>query len=195
MSEILSSVEELGSVRSDVNQVTEEAVQRVQAQSKQAKQIAQQIKKDKAINTQLARFLSFLMRTIEDEAIIQAIVNTFFKTTNPKNQITYLRKDINSYVVVGFFIPFFLEEAEKAKIMPFYEKLGAAEAANSLKSYISYLGKVSESYHDNVPIDQSQLLNLIILIVQHYLRTKKNLESPSDLREQVLVLLYGGEER
>lgn len=195
MSEILSSVEDLGSVRSDVNQVTEEAVQRVQAQSKQAKQIAQQIKKDKAINTQLASFLSFLMRTIEDEAIIQAIVNTFFKTTNPKNQITYLRKDINSYVVVGFFIPFFLEEARKAKIMPLYEKLGAAEAANSLKSYISYLGKVSESYHDNVPIDQSQLLNLIILIVQHYLRAKKQLEAPSDLREQVLALLYGGEER
>jgi hypothetical protein len=37
--------------------VSEEAVQRVQAQSKQAKKIAQDIKKDKAINNQLANFL------------------------------------------------------------------------------------------------------------------------------------------
>ena len=53
MSEAFTGVEDLGNVRSDVNQVTEEAIQRIQAQSKQAKQIAQQIKKDKAINTQL----------------------------------------------------------------------------------------------------------------------------------------------
>lgn len=190
MSEILSSVEDLGSVRSDVNQVTEEAVQRVQAQSKQAKQIAQQIKKDKAINNQLASFLSFLMRTIEDEAIIQAIVNTFFKTTNPKNQITYLRKDINSYVVVGFFIPFFLEEAAKARIMPLYEKLGATEAVHSLKSYLNYLGKVSEIYHDNVPIDQSQLLHLIILIVQHYLSSNIQSSSYEALKEEIVHVLY-----
>jgi hypothetical protein len=44
-------------VREDSNKVTEEDVQRVQAQSKQAKQVAQQIKKDKAINNQLAKFL------------------------------------------------------------------------------------------------------------------------------------------
>jgi DNA-binding transcriptional regulator GbsR (MarR family) len=90
----------LGPVREDNNKVTEEAVQRVQAQSKQAKQIAQQIKKDKAINNQLARFLTLLMQKIENEELIKAIVSTFFKTTDQRNQITYLRKDINIYVVV-----------------------------------------------------------------------------------------------
>ena len=100
MSEVTSSVEDFGPVREDNNQVTEEAVQRVQAQAKQAKQIAQQIKKDKAINNQLANFLTVLMRTIDNEEMIQAIVSTFFKTTDQRNQITYLRKDINVYVVV-----------------------------------------------------------------------------------------------
>jgi hypothetical protein len=75
-------------------------VQRIQSQSKQAKQIAQQIKKDKAINYHLAQFLSFLMKEIQNEELIKAITDTFFKTTNPKDQITYLRKDINTYVVV-----------------------------------------------------------------------------------------------
>lgn len=100
MSEAVTGIEDLGNIRSDVNQITEEAVQRIQTQSKQIKQIAQQIKKDKAINTQLANFLTLLMKTIENEDLIQAIVATFFKTTNPKNQITYLRKNINTYVIV-----------------------------------------------------------------------------------------------
>lgn len=75
-------------------------MQRVQSQAKQAKQIAQQIKKDKAINYHLAQFLAFLMKEIQNEELIKAITDTFFKTTNPKDQITYLRKDINTYVVV-----------------------------------------------------------------------------------------------
>ena len=75
-------------------------MQRVQSQAKQAKQIARQIKKDKAINYHLAQFLAFLMKEIQNEELIKAITDTFFKTTNPKDQITYLRKDINTYVVV-----------------------------------------------------------------------------------------------
>lgn len=75
-------------------------MQRVQSQAKQAKQIAQQIKKDKAINYHLAQFLAFLLKEIQNEELIKAITDTFFKTTNPKDQITYLRKDINTYVVV-----------------------------------------------------------------------------------------------
>ena len=71
-------------------------MQRIQSQAKQAKQIAQQIKKDKAINYHLAQFLAFLMKEIQNEELIKAITDTFFKTTNPKDQITYLRKYINT---------------------------------------------------------------------------------------------------
>lgn len=191
MSEAFTGIEDLGNVRSDVNQVTEEAVQRIQAQSKQAKQVAQQIKKDKAINTQLANFLTLLMRTIDNEELIQAMVATFFKTTNPKNQITYLRKDINTYVIVGFFVPFFPNEAESFHILGFYEQLGAKEAWSSLKLYLSYLGRISEVYHDNVPIDQDSLLNMIILIAQTRLFKGKSLPKSEEIRQEVLHALYG----
>ncbi|MBR6907996.1 hypothetical protein IKN40_05960 [bacterium] len=63
------------------------------------------------------------MQKIENEELIKAIVTAFFKTTDQRNQITYLRKDINTYVVVGFFVPFFLKDAEDLKIIPFYENL------------------------------------------------------------------------
>ena len=189
ISTISTWVEDFGPVREDNNKVTEEAVQRVQAQSKQAKQIAQQIKKDKAINNQLAKFLTLLMQKIDNEDLIQAIVSTFFKTTDQRNQITYLRKDINIYVVVWFFVPFFLEEAEELKILPFYEKLWVKTAWNNLEKYILYLWKVSETYHDNIPIDQWPLITLIILIAQTWI-LNDNTQDYETLKQNTLEILY-----
>ncbi len=188
MSEIAWGIEDFWPLRSDVNQVSEEAVQRIQSQSKQAKQIAQQIKKDKAINYHLAQFLSFLMKELQNEDLIKAITDTFFKTTNPKDQITYLRKDINTYVVVWFFLPFFQKEAEQAKILPLYGKLGYEEANQSLKNYVTYLKRLSEQYHDNVPIDQNALLTLIIIIAKERLKSWKN-SNQELLKKEILQLL------
>lgn len=189
ISTISTWVEDYGPVREDNNKVTEEAVQRVQAQSKQAKQIAQQIKKDKAINNQLAKFLTLLMQKIDNEDLIQAIVSTFFKTTDQRNQITYLRKDINIYVVVWFFVPFFLKEAEELKIISFYENLWVKTAWSNLENYILYLWKVSEIYHDNIPIDQWPLITLIILIAQTWI-LKDNKQDYEALRQNTLEILY-----
>ncbi|MDR0606893.1 MAG: hypothetical protein LBG52_00720 [Candidatus Peribacteria bacterium] len=80
--------------------VSETAVQKVQEEARQAKQVAQQLKKDKAINDQFAKFLTFLMQTITNEQIIKGIYNTFFTTVDYKTNITYLRKNMNSIVVV-----------------------------------------------------------------------------------------------
>ena len=189
MASISTWIDDFGPVREDSNKVTEEDVQRVQAQSKQAKQVAQQIKKDKAINNQLAKFLWILMQKIENEELIKAIVSTFFKTTDQRNQITYLRKDINTYVVVGFFVPFFLKEAEDLKIMPFYDKLGVKTAWASLEKYIVYLWKVSEVYHDNIPIDQWPLITLIILITQTRI-PKYQAIGYEELKQNTMEILY-----
>lgn len=190
MNELTTWVEDFGPVREDTNQLTEEAVQRVQAQAKQAKQIAQQIKKDKAINNQLAKFLSILMRKIDNEDLIQAIVSTFFKTTDQRNQITYLRKDINVYVVVWFFVPFFLQEAEELKIMWFYENLWVKTASKNLESYVSYLWKVSEIYHDNIPIDQWPLITLIILIAKTWIYWENQPLTEEELKQKTMEALY-----
>lgn len=189
MASISTWIDDFGPVRENSNKVTEEDVQRVQAQSKQAKQVAQQIKKDKAINNQLAKFLWILMQKIENEELIKAIVSTFFKTTDQRNQITYLRKDINTYVVVGFFVPFFLKEAEDLKIMPFYDKLGVKTAWASLEKYIVYLWKVSEVYHDNIPIDQGPLITLIILIAQTRI-PKYQAIGYEELKQNTMEILY-----
>lgn len=177
MPEIINNIEDDGSLRSDINQVSEEAVKRVQSQSKQAKKVAQEIKKDKAINNQLANFLSFLMQDITDEELINQLVKTFFTTTNPKNQITYLRKDINSYVIVGFFAPFFKEKAQQANVWKFYENINAEEAKSWISEYVTYLAQLSQSYHDNIPVDQEHLITLITMIIQSHLQEGKKLSA------------------
>jgi hypothetical protein len=64
--------------------VTEEAVRRVQASSAQAKQIQAQIKQDKAINNNLAKFLEFLLKNIKTDEVMTSVYNTFFKVSDPK---------------------------------------------------------------------------------------------------------------
>lgn len=190
MTEIVGGIEDLGSVRSDINQVWEEAVAKAQEESRQAKQVAQQIKKDKAINNQFSLFLGMLLKKITDDKLISEIYNTFFKTVNPKNNVTYLRKDANTKVLIWFFIPFFLEEAEQYRILPFYTKLNPQEASQSLKNYVRYLENLSSTYHDNIPLNQTSFVNLVILIAQHYLKP----EGIEDMRNQVLVELYSEEQ-
>ena len=67
--------------------------------------VAQQLKKSKAANNQFAGFLSFLMRTLDDEIVTQ-IYDTFYTTTDTKTGITYLRKNANYIVICGIFFPF-----------------------------------------------------------------------------------------
>lgn len=57
------------------------------------------------------------------------------------------------------------------KILPLYGKLGYQEANQSLKNYVTYLKRLSEQYHDNVPIDQNALLTLIIIIAKERLKS------------------------
>lgn len=186
MTEIIGGIDDLGGLRKDINQVGEEAVAQAQEQARQAKQIAGQIKKDKAINFQFAKFLSFLLSEIKSEEIVHEMYDTFYKTINPKNNITYLRKDANTMVMAGFFVPFFLQEVERFGIMPAYKRL-EPENAQTLSGYVAYLGKLSATYHDNIPINQSAFINLVVLIASHYLKTG-NLQQT---RETVLSLMYG----
>lgn len=168
MSEITSWIDNFWPLRNDINQVGEEAVAKAQEESRKAKQVAQQIQKDKTINQNFAKFLWFLMGKIDDEQIIIELYNTFYKTINPDTQVVYLRKDANVKVMVWFFVPFFPQEAQQHGVMPAYKKL-LSENIDTLKSYIAYLERLSTTYHDNIPLHQTAFINLILLISQNYL--------------------------
>lgn len=154
-------------VRQNVNQVTEEAVKRVQAGSAQAKQIQAQIKQDKAINNNLAKFLEFLLKNIKTEELISAIYNTFFKVTDPKTWATYYRKTINNIVIIWFFAPFFKEQVHEYWLDNYYIDIFPSNNIN-LWTYMWYIKLLSKKHHDNIPINKDSLLTLIYYIMVEF---------------------------
>ncbi len=148
--------------------VTEADVQRVQEDARQAKKVAQQLQQDKKQNNQLANFLTFLLWTISNEKIIKWLYDTFFVTVDPKTNIPYFRKNMNDVVVVWLFYPFFPEKAREIWVSHYYENLSNSWT-KSIEWYIKYLQELSDNYHDNIPINQNSLVNLLVEIFKEFL--------------------------
>jgi len=174
-----------GQPRSDVNKVTEEAVRRIQDQSKKAQQVHQQIQDDKTNNTNIAKFLSFLIETIKNEHIISLLYDVFFKTKNPETGVTHLRKKINVTVISGFFYPFYIKEAEKLGVSGLFETLLAQQKwSMNFHIYIAYIKQLAGKYHDNIALDQEYLLKLLLEIIKYF---KIHGESWSPEEDQITI--------
>ena len=169
--------------------VTEADVQRVQESTRQIKKVAQQLQQDKKQNNQLANFLSFLLSEISNENIIKWLYNTFFITVDPKTNIPYFRKSMNDVVVVWIFYPFYLEKAKEIWVSHYYEWLNCSSQL-SIDWYITYLQDLSDHYHDNIPINQSNFVQLLIEIIKQYLSKsldKKSLwNNPEETYKQII---------
>ena len=164
---IMSWIDDWEQVRQDVNQVTEEAVRRVQAGSAQAKQIQAQIKQDKAINNNLAKFLEFLLKTITSEDLMTSVYNTFFKVTDTKTWATYLRRTINNIVVIWFFAPFYKDKINEYNLNNYYADI-LPQGNITVSDYMWYIKNLSKKHHDNIPINKESLLTLIYYIMVEF---------------------------
>lgn len=171
--EVISLIESWESGWSLNEGVQESDVQRIQEEARQAKKIAQQLKQDKQQNNQLAQFLTFLLSEITNENIIKWLYDTFFITIDPKTNIPYFRKTMNDVVVVWLFYPFFIEKSNELWVSHFYEKLNSAWE-KSIWWYMAYLQDLSTNYHDNIPVNQTSFIQLLIEIIKEYLTWAKD---------------------
>ena len=91
-------------------------------------------------------------------------------------------------------MPFFIKEAQEYKIFPFYEKLSPEESWYSIRRYVNYLEQLSATYHDNIPINQSAFVELVVLIIQYFILNEKGKPTekytPEELKATVLNYLY-----
>ena len=156
--------------------VTEADVQRVQENARQAKKVAQQLQQSKKENNQLANFLTFLLGEISNEKIIKWLYDTFFITIDPKTNIPYFRKNMNDVVVVWLFYPFFTEKAQETWVSHYYENLSDSWT-KSIEWYLKYLQELSDNYHDNIPVDQNNFVNLLVEILKEFLPSNFDLDS------------------
>lgn len=156
------------SVRKDIVKVTEQDVKRAQWDTVQAKKTQEEIKKSKIKNNNIAKFLEFLLKKIKNEELISSIYNTFFRVTDPKTKTVYLRKSVNDLVIVWFFAPFFVNEIEKFWLNKYYIDLIMNKSSNNITEYMEYIKNLSKKYHDNIPINKDNLLNLLSLIIWEF---------------------------
>jgi len=163
--------------------VNEADVQRVQENARQMKKVAQQIQQSKKDNNKLANFLTFLLSNISNENIINWLYNTFFITIDPKTNIPYFRKSMNDIVVVWLFYPFFIEKARELWVSEHYEKLNSAGEL-SINWYIAYLKDLSNHYHDNIPINETSFIQLLVEIIKEYLKQAKDIPAIKDKSEE-----------
>lgn len=181
-------------VRSDVNKVTEEAVRRVQDNQKKAKQAQQQIQQDKQNNTKFAQFLTFLLKKISNDTLISSLYEVFFKTKHPKTEITYLRKSINTIVIVGMFAPFFPTEIKQFGLTSFFEKIVSFTSKPNITEYLQYLKQLSKTYHDNIPMDKHAFIGFLTEMVMEFDLVNKEAMTAEQKKELQLGLqkeLYG----
>lgn len=171
-------------VRQDVNKVTEDAVKRVQDGAKQAKQIQVQIKKDKAINNNIASFLQILLKELKNEDLISYLYKTFFIVTNQKTGAKYYKKQVNNVVIVWFFAPFFWDKIEQYKLQNYFDSIKPTWNI-TLASYLDYIKKLSKMHHDNIPVDKDSLLNLLSHIIIEFGLSNNSLTDQSQVLTQI----------
>ncbi len=154
--------------REDVNKISEQARKQAQDDAKQAKQVQQQIQKSKQENNKIAAFLGFLLRDLKNDELLATLYNTFFKVYHEKKEVTYLRKSINSVVVVGFFAPFYWDKIQEYQLTPYFEKIFDPKTPINVHNYLDYIKKLSHTHHDNIPVRIESLIELLVEIIQEY---------------------------
>jgi hypothetical protein len=166
----------------------------VQDNQKKAKQAQQQIQQDKQNNAKLAQFLTFLLKTIKNEKLVVTLYETFFKTKHPKTELTYLRRSINTIVIVGMFAPFFPTEIQQLGLATYFENLVKLNQKPTIAEYLTYLKQLSKTYHDNIPIDKQAFINFLTELLITYELVNKDKTSPEDIQDLQKSLnkeLYG----
>lgn len=83
---------------------------------------------------------------------------------------------MNDVVVVGLFYPFYLDKAEETWVSHYYKNLKHAWE-RSIQWYMEYLQDLSDNYHDNIPIDQSSFVKLLVEIIKEFLSDTIDQES------------------
>ena len=86
---------------------------------------------------------------------------------------------MNDVVVVWVFYPFYQTKAQELWVSHYYETLKSS-SEHSISWYIQYLQELSDHYHDNIPINQTSFIQLLVEIIKQYLSDASDVNSLPD---------------
>jgi len=190
MSEDFLSSLESNPVSETWEKVTEADIQKVHENSENAKKVARVIFSDRKKNTKIADFLSFLLKDIKDEWLISLLYKVFWTMRSSKNSMTYLKKNINSVLIVWFFAPFYKKELEKYSIFELFSDIYDFSKDISVDIFLTYLKILSKKYHDNIPINKNDFLNFLVKILFYYKVVDVDQKPGDELYKDLETKLY-----
>lgn len=148
--------------------ITDSMREAVAEQARQGKVIASKIGTSKAQNNAYAKFLAFLLSQIQSDELIASLYKLFFTTKDPHHGTVYIRKSSNYPVLIGLFVPFYRDKVLEYRMQSLYSSLYNPSIAITPHIYLSYLKKLASAMHDNIALDQQNLLQCIMYIFQEY---------------------------
>lgn len=174
--------------------ISQADISRVEQAWKKAKQMAWFIAKKKQQNTKIANFLTFLLKQINNDKMYLYIYELFFIQYGNWSRNSKIKNDINSLVLIGMFIPFYLNEAKKYWVLAPFEKIeNLPTKLPIISEYIQYLKNLSDTFHDNTDMNKTKLLYLILEIINEFwLINRRSLskEEYHDFVKQVSLDLF-----
>ncbi len=138
------------------------AIAHIEKESKKASETRWHIQQQKKQNTHIAGFLIFLLQQLTNK-LLHWLHIVFFSSDTGWSQ-----KNINHKVIVWLFAPFYKKEIDQHNLWSLYNDLQKEQEKLSVVEYIHYLKQVSYRFHDNIALNQQNLLQLIIDIMKHY---------------------------
>lgn len=85
----------------------------------------------------------------------------------------YLRKNANTIVIVGIFVPFYQAEIKELELDSIYQEIWKFDGDVYLTEYINYIKQLLPKYHDNISIEKEEFTKLLMLISEYYQLTEK----------------------
>ena len=145
------SLDEFGSVSSTVDtwttnnewkeKISDAMREAIAEQARKWKIIWWQISASKAQNNIFAKFLLFLISTIQSQELITILYKLFFTTKDPHHGTVYIRKSWNYPVIIGMFVPFFRDKVIEYKMQSLYQNIYDTTMIVNPTNYLHYLPK------------------------------------------------------
>jgi hypothetical protein len=142
--------------------ISSEDLARIQSNQSKAQAITQHIQSTRSRQESIANFLTMILQDITDDTILITMHQVFFQIEGK------VIKHINHTLIAGLFAPFYRDLLIHYQVANLYEPLIDETSDHTIDGYIAYLIKLSQTYHNDIALDQQHITQLVVSILCYY---------------------------
>jgi benzoyl-CoA reductase/2-hydroxyglutaryl-CoA dehydratase subunit BcrC/BadD/HgdB len=129
-----------------------------------------------------------ILQDMTNDKVLTAIHDVFFREDTGGNQ-----HNINDRLIAGLFAPFYQSMLTQYHVDTFFQELIKNDSDKTIDGYISYLMRLSQTYHNDIALSQQKITQLVINILQHFgiVSTDMEPEHKTQTLTRILQDLFG----